>query len=204
MKIHNFEQNSQEWYEARIGVITASNFSKIITPKKLQVSTQSEELAICLAGEIVTGISAEDFQGNYHTDRGQELEPEAVELYEMTTGRTAVKVGFITNDAGTIGASPDRLIGEDGGLEIKCPSMKQHLRYLFGLDDLTQEHRPQVQGNILVAERKWWDVMSYHPDLPPVIKTVNPDEEYLNALEPALEEVAQKVQNYVSQIRGMM
>ena len=204
MKIHNFEQNSQEWCSARLGVITASNFAKGITPKKLQLSSQSEELALSLAGEIITGVSAEEFQGNYHTDRGQELEPDAVELYEMTTGHTTTKVGFVTNDEGTIGASPDRLVGEDGGLEIKCPSMKQHLRYLFGLDDLTQEHRPQVQGNILVCQRKWWNVMSYHPELPPVIKDVNPDAEYLGALEPALNEVAQKVQDYVTKIRGMM
>ncbi len=204
MKIHNFEQNSQEWYEARLGVITASNFAKILTPKKLEPSTQSEVLIFDLASEILTNESAEMFNGNYDTERGHTLEPDAAALYEMTKGIETVKVGFITNDEGTVGASPDRLIDKNKGLEIKCPAGSKHLRYLKGKDDLVAEYKYQIQGGMLVSERDEWDIMSYHPTLPPVIETVKRDEVYLSALAPELKIVAQKVKDLVAEIKGKM
>ena len=51
--------------------------------------------------------------------RGTELEPEARSFYEFETGATVTEVGFITNDDGTAGCSPDGLIDESVGWEVK-------------------------------------------------------------------------------------
>ena len=84
-------------------------------------------------------------------------------------------VGFITTDDGLIGASPDRLVkGAPIGLEIKCPAPHTHLAYL--LDGTAPEYKPQVQGQMLVAELERVDLYSYHDRMPPcTIKTPRDD-----------------------------
>ncbi len=201
MIIHNFEQGAPEWFNARIGVITASSFDKIITPKKLELSSQSTAIENKIAAEIITGESCDDFQGNSWTERGHELEPDAADFYEMTTGIVPEKVGFITNDDGTIGASPDRLIGDDGLLEIKCPAPQTHITYLLN-GTVADKYKAQVQGQLMVTGRKWCDVMSYHPEIRPSIVRVERDEEYIAALSVALVTLCANVQTKLKQIRG--
>lgn len=204
MKIHEVEQNSIEWHALRVGIVTASQFARVVTPVHCKVASAVDVLAAEIAGEILTGESASKFQGNDATNRGHELEPRAAKLYEMLKGNKTQKVGFVTNDEGTIGASPDRLVGEDGGLEIKCPETNQHLKYLLGIEDITKEHKPQIQGNIYVCERNWWDIMSYHPTLPPVIVRVEPDESYLSVLRPALVNLVAQIDKYVTKVKEQM
>src|ERR1051326_7063323 len=96
------------------------------------------------------------------------------------TGRQAEQVG-------RMGASPDRLVGDDGQLELKCPSPETHVRYLlFPQKGVDAEYRVQVQGQLYVTKRAWCDVVSYHPDLPSVIVRVERDEEYIALLAEAL------------------
>jgi hypothetical protein len=119
-------------------------------------------------------------------DRGTELEADARRWYEMDQGVDVRQVGFCLRDDGAVGCSPDGLVGEDGGLEIKCPGAKQHTRYLLGIDDLATAHTGQVQGSMFLTGRAWWDVLSYNPELPPVRVRVARDEDYMMALEPVL------------------
>jgi hypothetical protein len=84
------------------------------------------------------------------------------------------QVGFCTLDDGTFGCSPDSLVGDDGMLEIKCPSPAVHVGYLLG-DKLPTTYRAQVQSQLFVTGRAWCDFLSYHPDLPPLLVRVEPD-----------------------------
>ena len=201
MKIYNHEQGSQDWFNARLGVVTASSFNSVITPKTLKPSSQAKLVENKIVAEIITGQSCEEFQGNDWTDRGQELEPDAAAFYEMQTGTTTQKVGFVTNDEGTIGCSPDRLVGDDGLLEIKCPAPHTHIGYLID-GTIAETYKTQVQGQLMVTGRTWCDVMSYHPEMPPSIMRVEKDEDYIAALSEALITVLENVQIKLKQIKG--
>jgi len=115
------------------------------------------------------------------------MEEEAVSFYELQRDCETVKVGFITNDEGTIGASPDRLVGEDGLLEIKVPKESTHVSYLLK-KAVDQAYYPQVQGQLWVSGRKWVDILSYHPEMPPALIRVERDEEFIAFLQSAVVE----------------
>ncbi len=167
MKIIDCEQNSPEWYAARLGKITASGMSSIISPTGKQSVSVSKYVSKLIA-EIITGQSDEAFKGNIHTERGHALEDEACDYYAMLRGVEPQRVGFCVTDDDKIGCSPDRLIGDDGMLEIKtCLSsiMIDH----YENEKLEQEHRPQTQCGLYVTGRQWIDTMLYHPSMKPII-----------------------------------
>lgn len=131
-----------------------------------------------LAGEIVTGELAEQFS-NAHTERGNAMEDEARETYAFIEDAEVTRVGFIRN--GNKGASPDSLIGLNGGLEIKTALPHIQIDRLEK-GRLPPEHAAQVHGNIWVAEREWWDFCSYWPRLPMFKIRVYRDEEYIRKM----------------------
>jgi hypothetical protein len=200
---HEITQGSPEWFQLRIGVVTASTFSKILTPKTGELSKQAVAIENEIVAEILTGESDEPYFANYATQRGTQLEPEARRMYEMLTGTEVKRSGFVTNDAGTIGGSADGLVGDDGGLEIKCLYGKNHVAMLFE-KEIDLEHKPQVQGLLLVTGRKWWDTMAYHPKMPPSIIRTERDVVYIAKLEAALNQVVANIQAKVAAIREKM
>ena len=117
--------------------------------------------------------------------RGSQTEAEAVAYYESLRDLDTTKIGFVTNDTGTIGASPDRLVGEDGILEIKVPKESTHTRYLLS-GAVGDEYWPQIQGQLWVTERKWVDIMSYSPGMPEACIRVVRDEDYIRKLATAV------------------
>lgn len=189
MKILDCEQGGMEWKQARLGIPTASRFGKILTPKTRQYSKQSLDLRLELVAEWRMGAPLEA-DGTYWMDRGTELEPRAIEWYEFTRGVTVERVGFCARDDGLTGCSPDGLVGDDGGIEIKCPSPKVHMKYLLGIDDPADD--TQVQGNLWITGREWWDVISFCPGneavrgLPPVVLRKYRDEDYIADIEAAV------------------
>jgi len=198
MQIHNdIEQGSDEWHTLRAGKATASCFHKILTGTG-KPSTQAKVYMETLLAEIMIGDAVSTWEGNKWTDRGTELEPDAICLYEMITKQSTEEVGFVENYG--VGCSPDRLIGSDGGVEVKCPSAHVHIKYLLG-NKVPSEHIPQVQGNIYVAKRKWYDFVSYHPEMPLLIIRSNRDEDYITKLSGALNNfninLAEKIQRLI-------
>ena len=183
MKRYDCAQGGTAWLQARLGVVTASQFHRILTPT-LKASTSARHYAHELLAEVYLG---ED-QGSAPSDewmiRGTSMEAEAVRWYEMQREVECETVGFLTTDDGRVGCSPDRLVGTDGGLEIKCPSAKVHVGYLLGED--AHAHRCQVQGSLWVTGRKWWDLLIYSPVLPPSLKRHEVDPEWVEAWEDAL------------------
>jgi DNA-binding ferritin-like protein (Dps family) len=184
MRIIECEQGSQEWLAARRGIPTASQFHKILTPKTGKPSAQAEALRIALVAEWMTGRDAESFQSDAMA-RGFMLEAEARQWYELTTGHEVRQTGICMRDDGMTGASPDGLIGDDGGLEIKCMLDAGHMAFLLQPDP--KQFYPQIQGSLWITGREWWDLLAYHPDLPSLIVRVKRDQEYIEKLGPAVD-----------------
>lgn len=184
MRILNVEQGTPEWLHARLGIPTASKFSSIMTPKTRKPSASSTKYMCGLVAERFFGMPIDDATSDFMA-RGSILEQTAVSAYELERGVEAVKVGFMLEDGGRYGCSPDRLVGEDGMLEVKCPSAAVHVMALLGLSD--DEYISQCQGQLLVSGRKWVDLCFYNPALPPRVVRIERDEEYIEALRFCLE-----------------
>lgn len=199
MKIYDVEQNTTEWYAVRRGIPTASGFDKIITAGG-KPSSQSSDYIDTLVSEYITAEDCKTFQGNAHTERGKLLEPQAIKSYEMINCVDVKKVGFVTDDARTMGCSPDALVGDDGGLEMKCPQGNNHVYYMR-TNKHVDEYRVQVQGNLLVTGRRWWDVMSYHPKMKPVIVRVERNNDFLMRMSRMLMEFNQELADRIAQLR---
>jgi hypothetical protein len=188
VNIYRCAQGSPEWHALHVGIPTSSSFDKIIQPKKLKPSASQDKYLDALIGEWLLGRRIETQESDW-MQRGKELEPEAVAWYEMDRGVDAELVGFITRDDGMVGSSPDRLIGTDGLLEVKNPMIETHLGYMRDPGLLRDEYVCQVQGQLLVSERAWCDLLSFspRPDVPPVVLRVERDEKFLDALSKAVD-----------------
>jgi len=195
MKIVDCIQGSPEWFAARCGIPSASNFDKIVTTKG-QPSKQREKYLYRLAGETITGKSEETYQ-NAIMERGIEMEVEARKLYGLISGSEAVEVGFCLSNG--YGASPDGLVDKDGCLELKCPLIATHVGYLLN-GKLPMEYFQQTQGQLLVTGRKWLDFMSYYPGLKPLVVRVERDETFIGALEAQLQVFCAELKDVVNKI----
>jgi len=180
---HDFPQGSQAWHAARLGIPTASNFGRIITPTGKPSASADAYMHELLAERMLgcpLNTESIDFM-----ERGKALESQAVAFYELQRGVDTEAVGFCLADDECAGCSPDRLVGMEGGLEIKCPSPAVHVGYLLS-GGISDKYRPQVQGSLWITGRWWWDTLSYHPDLPPALVRAERDPNYITALEEAL------------------
>lgn len=187
MKVHFVEQGTPAWLALRLGIPTASEFDRIVTPTG-KLSAQARAYAHRLTAERLLNRPMDGLDHLEWVARGKELEPEAARMYEFQKEAKTVKVGFVTTDDGQTGASPDRLAGDAGLLEIKCPAPHTHIGYLLDGMPADAKYKPQVQGQLLVAEREWTDFMSYSPEMPPaIIRTVR-DEPFIRTLRQALDE----------------
>lgn len=131
------------------------------------------------------GYPMQSFSGGA-LEQGSILEGEALPWYEFSTGEKIQRVGFCVTEDGRVGCSPDGLIGENGGVEIKCPSPHVHLGYLLG-GVIPKEYIAQVQGALLVTQRKWWKFISYNRNFPPLLLTIVPDPAFQLALQTELD-----------------
>jgi len=184
MKVVNCEQGSPEWYAVRVGIPTASNFDKLLTARGEQ-SKQMEKYLYTIAAEKVSGIKSEIFQTPAML-HGIETEAEAVQFYELSTGQETETVGFCLDDSGLFGCSPDRLIGDKGLLEVKCPQPQTQVAYLLSPEDLERDYFQQVQGQLFITGRLWCDLLSYSRGLKPVIRRIEKDEQFITKLENTL------------------
>lgn len=197
MIFHQVEQNTPEWLMLRLGIPTASEFDKIVTPKKGDLSAQSDGYMNRLLAEWATGAPLEN-ETTVWMDRGQELEDSAVEAAEMILGCETERIGFITNNVGTIGCSPDRLRSNGKrGVECKCPSAPVHVAYMRGdRNALDDRYRCQLAGQIWIAEFDGVDVVSFHPQLPTVLIPVERDDrmqEFIGNMSVAVEGFAARL-----------
>lgn len=197
MIVHDCRQDSPEWHRLRLGIPTASNFHRIITPKTMDVSKQAVSYLHWLLAEWILGEPLESPETQW-MQRGAALEDQAVRSYCFEQNCEVQRVGFVTTDDGKAGCSPDRLIikevegskvdavfVERGALEIKCPSPQVHVGNMLR-KEIDDDHKAQVQGQMWIAELAWVDVESYCPGLPTVIVRANRDEKFIKALSDAV------------------
>lgn len=177
-------QGSPAWVNARIGLPTASNFDRLITPKAGKPSASSTPYLYKLIAEWMLGVSLDETVTAF-MQRGIEMEQEAVAYYELTRECDTEQAGFYLRDDRLAGASPDRLVGDDGLLEIKCPAAHTHVGYLLG--SVADDYRCQIQGQLYITERAWCDVLSYCPGLPPALVRVERDEDFILLLAAAVD-----------------
>ena len=200
MKVIDCVQGEPLWLKSRLGVATASEFSKILTPTG-KLSAQASSYAQQLVAEELIGEPIKDLDNLYWVERGKMMEPDAVELYEFETGNKTTQVGFITNDAGTIGCSPDRFTDKGGLLEIKCPAPQTHIAYM--VDGIADKYKPQVQGQLYITDLEVCELFSYHPDLPPVRIITKRDDEYIKKLADSLNDFVEMKAKLLAKIKSM-
>lgn len=194
MIVLNCRQGSEEWTEARLGIPTASQYHRIITPKTGKFSSQADGYAHELLAEELLGHPVDEGASDFMA-RGTALEKSAIDFYEFQNDVNTTRVGFILRDDKLTGCSPDRLVGDDGGLEIKCPSAKVHVGYMLGRD--ADDYRCQVQGALWLTGRAWWDWLSYNPELAPVLTRFERDEAFIGKLAAAVDQFI----NYLDECR---
>ena len=184
MIIHDVEQRSPEWYALRAGLSTASEFGKIVTSKG-EPSKSANGYAMTLAGELFAGKTIDAWEGNTWTERGRELEEKAIQFYEFTHDRQVQIVGFVTADDGTMGCSPDGFVNDDGMIEVKCLKAENHITAILRFQkngSVDPKYTQQTQGQLLICERGWCDLIFYQPELPPLVVRQTPNDELFDAL----------------------
>lgn len=174
------EQGSNEWFEARLGKITASVFDKVLT-KTGKLSSSHKDLINMAVAELIIGEKQETFQSDA-MKRGNELEDEALRFFNFTHDYKFEKCGFLLSDMGGFGCSPDGIDWENKiGLELKCPLAHNHIAYLSE-NKLPQKYMQQVQGSLMVTGFDKWIFGSYHPQIQGLHVVVERDEEYIAKL----------------------
>lgn len=211
------DQRSEEWFAERAGKITASQMHTVMLerdrtpfksgPRKGQDKPPPKALtdyAFQLAAERLTGKPRKQANGKALA-WGRDVEPAAVAAYQAETGVIVTLCGFCQHPTHSfIGASPDFLVDDDGGGEVKSPeSSEVHLETL--LVGLPGEHIEQIQGGLWVTGRQWWDFVSYHPDFPAdlrlYIQRVPRDEAFIAGLESACLKLETDVQAILNQLQ---
>lgn len=199
MRVIECDQNTQEWINARLGVITASSVHKIITPTGLE-SGQKDKYERQLVAELIRGEQSQSFSGNAFTERGHDMEQEAADYYKLLTGEEPQKVGFCLADDGVIGASPDRLIGECGILEIKT-CLPEIMVDQYEQTTFHTDHKPQTQCQLYVTGRDWVDTMIYCTKMDPIIVRSLRDDAYIEKMKLLCDCVSKSIQ---ARLRGII
>lgn len=176
--IHTCEQGTPEWHELRRGKVTASMFATVMAKGKTPGarSLTRDKYMRQLAGEIITGEVQESYS-NSHMERGKAMEDSARQLYAFQRDVEPQQVGFITLDR--CGCSPDSLVEANGMLEVKTKLPDLLIEAMLrGPHDPPPEHLAQVQGQLMVADREWCDLVAYWPKMPLVTWRIYRDPAY--------------------------
>lgn len=198
---HDVEQRSEAWRKLRVGVPTASGFSRLVTsagaPSKSLAGYAGE-----LAAELFAGKPMEGFEGNVWSERGADMEAEAIGVYAFTRDAAVAKCGFVTNHGA--GYSPDGLVGEDGLIEVKCLKAERHMKavaYHEKHGKPPTDYFAQTQGGLWVTGRKWIDTIFYHPDVPLLVIRQSPDAAFHAALAGAVRLVCTERDGILAKMR---
>jgi hypothetical protein len=187
MKIHTgIEQGSVDWMLLRSGKVTASEASNLVTPTgKISEGKGVRTYLIEKLCEAWIGGPLPSVAGVFDMEQGNILEEYARPAFTLETGLPVREVAFITGDDERIGCSPDGVVDPDTGLELKCPAMPNHIRYLLD-GKLPEQYVVQVQFSLFVTGWPAWWFCSFRRNFPPFVIKVEPDEKYQSAFKVAL------------------
>ena len=201
------EQGSDEWLQARRGLLTASTIGKLITPTlKVADNETSRGLTTTLAAERITG-HVDYVHPSFDMQRGTDDEPYARAAYAENHA-PVTEVGFMVRqfDTGALGYSPDGLVGEDGLIEIKSRKTREQFRAIL-TGQIPGENMAQLQAGMVVAGREWVDYVSYSEGLPLWTKRIYLNTAWESTIHAALEtfetNVAEIITNYATAVEGL-
>ena len=158
------EQNTPEWLQQRLGHVTASGVADVMAKGKAGESLTRAKYKIRLVTERMTGQIQESFT-NAAIEWGKEQEPYAAAAYEAKYGVLTDTIGFCKHPTiEWLGASPDRLVGDDGLIEIKCPNSQTMVQYILD-GRVPGDYYKQIQCQLWVTDRQWCDFVAYDPRL---------------------------------------
>jgi hypothetical protein len=195
----DLEQGTEEWRKLRAGIPTASVFSTLLASGRGGAESKTRQtLLYKMAGERITGEPAENYTNGY-MDRGHAMEDEARQHYSFVRDCEPRRVGFVRN--GKCGCSPDALVGDDGMLEIKTAAPHILIPLLLK-GEAPPEHRAQLQGNLMVAEREWIDLIVYYSKMKPLIIRHKRDEAYISDLRKAVDDFDRELCMLVEKLKA--
>jgi putative phage-type endonuclease len=186
------EQRTDEWFQQRLGKVTASRISDVIAKTKTGVSTSRQNYLIQLVSERITGKKGDSFVNQAMLD-GIEREGAARALYMLNRDVSVIEVGFFDHPViANSGASPDGAVESEeegkyaGLIEIKCPIETTHTNTLMS-KSVPSKYIPQIQWQMACTNAKWVDFVSYNPNFPIelqlFVSRVERDDEYIKELE---------------------
>jgi putative phage-type endonuclease len=164
------EQQTEQWFTDRLGKVTASRLADVLAKTKTGYSASRANYMTQLVLERITKTRAESYS-NAAMEWGVTQEPFARAAYEAHTGQMVEEVGFIQHpDIEDAGASPDGLVGDDGMVEIKCPSsstaLECWLTHSQGGNPVDAKYYAQMQFQMRCADRSWCDYVVFDPRMP--------------------------------------
>jgi putative phage-type endonuclease len=196
------EQRSEEWFQARLGKVTASRVSDVLSKIKTGESASRRNYKIQLVSERLTGEKQETYINQAMQD-GIDREFYARERYVQQHGEVE-EVGFIQHPTLEAGASPDGLVSDDGIIEIKCPLGTTHTETLM-TQEVPSKYIPQIQFQLRCTGRKWCDFVSYNPMFPEhlqlFVKRVEADEQYQAMLDKEIEDFLLEVTTIIDKLK---
>lgn len=195
----DFSQKSGQWAQARCGKITASRVKDYLTPVKRQYGNGAKTLAQTLAAERITGQSIDITTPAM--ERGIADEELARAMYHQHY-QPVEQVGFAERvvDGVTIGCSPDGLVGDDGGIEIKSHLPKIHLGIVLNDGPFPSEYL-QIQASLLVTGRAWWDYVAYCEGMHLYVKRIYPDDKAFEDITTGAVKLEEEIIGFVEQYR---
>ena len=191
MKILDLKQHSVEWHQARLGIVTASEADALVTPTfKVSDGKGVETYLYKKVCERFLGYAPES-GGTFAMEQGNIIESIARPWYAFTYGVDVKAVGFCVSDDGRCGCSPDGMLPDGSGLEIKSPQGATALKYFIN-GEVPPEYRVQVAFSLYVTGAPYWTFVSYHRQLPPLVVRVEPEAKQVAVIQCALAQFFEK------------
>lgn len=185
MKEYPCAQGEHEWLQARVGKVTASEADQLLTPEfAMRTGEMPRTYLARKLAETVLNRPLEGFT-SFETEQGEMLEMEARSWFAFEYSHTIRRPGFVEHDDGRCGCSPDALLDDDGGLEIKAPQPTNHVKYLLD-GKLPKDYAVQVHFSLYATGRAWWKFVSYRRRFQPLVLTVDRDEAIMAKIAEAL------------------
>lgn len=198
-------QGSELWFAERCGKVTASRIADVVARTKTGWGAGRKNYMAQLIAERLSGEVAESYS-NAAMQWGTDHEPDAAAAYAFLTGHDVAEVGFVPHpEIEQSGASPDRLVNDDGLVEIKCPNTATHIDTLLGAP-IDKKYRLQMQWQMRCTDRAWCDFASYDPRLPGRlslhIRRVDRDDKLIAELESDVREFISEMEDKINRLQN--
>jgi putative phage-type endonuclease len=199
-------QGSPEWFAARLGRVTASRVADVVAKTKTGWGASRANYAAELVAERLTGKPTEGFKSPA-MQWGTEYEADARAAYAWHADADVTEVGFMPHPRIALsGASPDGLVGDDGLVEIKCPSTATHIETLLG-QTVSAKYITQMMWQMACTGRAWTDFVSFDPRLPEemrlFVKRVYRDDQLIAELEREVTVFLNEVRSTVERLQAI-